>query len=339
VINRRVVLRSRPVEVPAPTDFGVVEGDVPEPAPGQALIRNLFFSLEPSIRARLDGVETYMPPIGIDDVIESPTVGKVVRSNDPSFQEGEIVYGFTSWQDYTLVSPETLLLDRLQPQADMPLSYYIGALGGSGTTAYVGLHDIGQIKQGDTVVISAAAGAVGSVAGQIARLRGCKVVGLVGSPEKASLITDKLGFDVAIDYKQTPDLAAAVREACPEGVDLYFDNVGGSTLDALLTCMKMFGRVTACGMMAGYNHHDRPPAMRNLFEIVGRMLRVQGFLLPAYAQSVPKALEELHAWVRSGDLVVLENLSHGIEEAPAAFCRLMSGQTIGKTLVALDGVT
>jgi NADPH-dependent curcumin reductase CurA len=233
---------------------------VPEPAPGQALIRNLFFSLEPSIRARLDGVETYMPPIGIDDVIESPTVGKVVRSNDRHFQEGEIVYGFTSWQDYTLVSPETLLLDRLQPQADMPLSYYIGALGGSGTTAYVGLHDIGQIKQGETVVISAAAGAVGSVAGQIARLRGCKVVGLVGSPEKASLITDKLGFDVGdrlqADARTSP---AAVREACPEGVDLYFDNVGGSTLDALLTCMKMFGRVTACGMMAGYNHHDRPP--------------------------------------------------------------------------------
>ena len=128
-----------------------------------------------------------------------------------------------------------------------------------------------------------------------------------------------------------------MRDACPEGVDLYFDNVGGSTLDAMLTCMNLFGRITACGMMAGYNHHDRPPAMRNLFEIVGRMLRVQGFLLPAYAQSVPKALEELHAWVRSGDLVVLENLSHGIDEAPAAFCRLMSGQTIGKTLVALDG--
>lgn len=336
MINRRVVLRSRPAHVPEPGNFEVVEVPRPEPGEGELLVRNLFFSMEPAIRARLDDRVTYMPPIGLGEPIQSPTVGRVVRSNHPGYAEGEILFGFNDWQDYVLVSDDTLLLDRVRPEEGVPLSHYIGALGGSGTTAYVGLHDVGGIQAGETVVVSAAAGAVGSVAGQIARLRGCRVVGLVGSAEKAAVITDKLGFDVAIDYRATPDLAAAVAEACPDGVDLYYDNVGGATLDAMLLNMKTYGRIVACGMMAGYNQQDRPPGIFNLWEIVARQLKMEGFLLPTYTASIPQALRELHDWVRSGDLVVLENVTHGIHRAPEAFCHLMAGSTIGKTLLALD---
>jgi NADPH-dependent curcumin reductase CurA len=247
-----------------------------------------------------------------------------------------VLFAFTRWQDYTLLSADALLLERLQPEEGIPLSYYVGALGGSGCTAYVGLHDVGGIKEGETVVVSAAAGAVGSVAGQIARLRRCKVVGLVGSADKASIVEDRLGFDVVINYREAGDLAAAVAEACPDGVDLFFDNVGGATLDALLLCMKTYGRIVNCGMIAGYNRQDRPPAVHHLWEVVARQLRMQGFLLPTYAATIPNALEDLHRWVRSGELVVLENVSRGIDQAPDAFCRLMSGRTIGKTLVELD---
>lgn len=340
--NRRVVLRSRPAHVPEPGNFELVECAVPEPGEGEMLVRNLFFSMEPAIRARLDDRMTYMPPIGIGEPIQSPAVGRVVRSNHPAYDEGQLLFGFTDWQDYVVFGDDTLLLDRVTPEEGIPLSYYIGALGGSGTTAYVGLHDVGRLQGGETVVVSAAAGAVGSVAGQIARLRGCRVVGLVGSAEKAALITDRLGFDVAIDYRAADDLALAVAEACPDGVDLYYDNVGGATLDAMLLNMKTYGRIVGCGMIAGYNQQDRPPGIYNLWEIVARQLTMQGFLLPTYAASIPKALEELHGWVRSGDLIVLENVSHGIHRAPQAFCHLMAGSTTGKTLLALEadeGVT
>ena len=334
--NRRVVLRSRPAYVPEPANFEIEVCPVPEPGEGEVLVRNLYFSMEPAIRARLDDRVTYMPPIGPGEPIQSPAVGRVVRSNHPDYDEGQLLFGFTDWQDYVVFSEDTLLLDRVTPEEGMPLSYYIGALGGSGTTAYVGLHDVGDVQAGETVVVSAAAGGVGSVAGQIARLRGCRVVGLVGSPEKAALITEKLGFDVAIDYRATDDLAAAVAEVCPDGVDLYYDNVGGATLDAMLLNMKTYGRIVGCGMIAGYNQQDRPPGIYNLWEIVARQLQMQGFLLPTYAASIPKALEQLHAWVRAGDIVVLENVTHGIHRAPEAFCHLMAGNTIGKTLLELD---
>lgn len=334
--NRRVVLRSHPPHIPTPDNFDVVETAVPEPGDGEMLVRNLYLSMEPAIRARLDGKETYMPPIGLGEPIQSPTVGRVVRSNNAEYQEGDILFGFTNWDDYVVMSGETLLLERIQPEEGVPLSYYVGALGGSGTTAYVGLHTIGGIQPGETVVVSAAAGGVGSVAGQIARLRGCPVVGLVGSPDKAELITGRLGFDAAINYRETDDVAGAVAEACPDGVDLYYDNVGGATLDAMLVNMKTMGRIVACGMMAGYNQQDRPPAVYNLWEVVARQLRLQGFLLPFYPDGIKEALVELHTWVRSGELVVLENVTHGIHQAPETFCRLMAGTTVGKTLLELE---
>ena len=331
--NRRVVLRSRPAHVPDRENFGVVEVDVPEPGPEQALVRNLYISVEPAIRPRLDGVDTYMPPIGIGEPIQSPTLGKVVRSNHRKWREGDVLFGFNNWEDYTIFSDETLLLEHLGPREGVPLSYYVGPLGGSGGAAYVGLHDVGQIKAGETVVVSAAAGGVGSVAGQIARIRGCRVVGLVGSAEKAAIVRDRLRFDEVINYRETPDLAAAVREACPDGVDLFFDNVGASTLDALLLCMNMYGRIVNCGMIAAYNQGDQPPPVHHLWEVVARQLRMQGFLLLETSQA---AAEDLHDWVASGELVVLENVTRGIDNAGEAFSHLMAGSTVGKTLIELD---
>jgi NADPH-dependent curcumin reductase CurA len=331
--NRRVVLRSRPAHVPDRENFEVVEVDVPEPGPEQALVRNLYFSAEPAIRPRLDGTDTYMPPIGIGEPIQSPTLGRVVRSNHREWREGDILFGFNNWEDYTTFSDDTLLLQHLRPREGVPLSYYVGPLGGTGGAAYVGLHDIGRVETGETVVVSAAAGGVGSVAGQIARIRGCRVVGLVGSAEKAAIVRDRLRFDVVINYRETRDLAAAVRDACPDGVDLYFDNVGGATLDALLTCMNPFGRIVCCGMIATYNQQDQPPPVHHLWEVVARQLHVQGFLLLEMSQT---ALDDLHDWVGSGELVVLENVTRGIEHAGEAFCHLMAGSTVGKTLIELD---
>ena len=235
MINRSVVLRSRPTDVPQLENFAIAEREVPEPGRGQMLVRNLYLGVEAGIRTRLNEEVTYIPPIGLGEPIESPTLSEVVRSEHPDFKEGEILVGMAPWSEYALLSEETMLLERVQPAEGTPLSHHIGALGSSGITAYVGMHAVGDLQPGETVVVSAAAGAVGSVAGQIARIRGCRVVGLVGSADKAAVLTDRLGFDAAINYREAPDLAQAVNEACPDGVDVFFDNVGGPTLDAMLT--------------------------------------------------------------------------------------------------------
>jgi NADPH-dependent curcumin reductase CurA len=286
---------------------------------------------------------TDIAPIGLGDPIESPTMSVVVRSEHPDYKEGEILFGMAPWSDFAVLSEQTMLLERLHPKEETPRSYYMGALGSSGLTAWVGMHAIGDLQAGETVVVSAAAGSVGSVAGQIARLRGCRVVGLVGSADKAAILTDRLGFDVAINYREKPDLAQAVSEVCPDGVDVFFDNVGGPTLDAMLTCMRARvlpsdrrARVACCGMVAGYNE-DRPLPILNMWEVVARQIRIEGFLVWTYPELHTRAREELEAWVSSGELVVIENISHGLEEAAGALCRLLSGATTGKTLVEVDG--
>jgi len=341
--NRSVVLRSRPTDVPQLENFGIADGEVPEPGPGQMLVRNLCLGVEAGMRTRLNEEVTYIPPIGIGEPLESPTLSQVVRSENPAYQEGEILVGMAPWAEYALLSDQTMLLERVHPAEGTPLSYYIGALGSSGMTAYVGMHAVGDPQPGETVVVSAAAGAVGSVAGQIARIRGCRVVGLVGSADKASTLTDRLGFDAAVNYREVDDLAQAVNEACPDGVDVFFDNVGGPTLDAMLMCMKprvmptdRRARIACCGMVAGYNK-DEPLPILNMWEVVARQIRIEGFLVWTYPELHARAREELEGWVRSGELVVLENVSRGLDEAAGALCRLMSGATTGKTVVSLDG--
>lgn len=300
------------------------------------LVRNLYFSLEAAIRGWLDGKANYFEPIPLGGAIRGPSVAKVVASRLEGFHEGDIIFGLHHWEDYSLSDANTILLSKLDPAPDLPLSYYSGGLGGSGHTAYVGLHEIGKIQAGDTVVISAAAGATGSMATQIAKLRGCRVVGIVGGDDKAELIIHQLGADAAINYKTCGDLAAAVMAACPEGVDVYFDNVGGKTLDAMLSCMNTFGRIIGCGMISDYNDQDNPTPIYNMWKLVEKELTLKGFLLYTYMEQVPAASAQLHEWVRAGKITVLENITEGLPKAGWAYSEMMRGATIGKNLVAMD---
>jgi NADPH-dependent curcumin reductase CurA len=334
-VNRQIVLRSWVRGEPTPAHFGQLEAPIPAPRTGELLVRNLYFSLEPAIRGWLEGKANYFPPIPLGGAIRGPTVGRIIQSNLPGFQAGELVYGLNHWEDYSIVRADTVLLEKIRPEAGTPLSYYLGALGGSGQTAYVGLHEVGRIRPGQTVVVSAAAGATGSLAGQIARLRGCRVIGVVGSADKARLVQQRLGFHAAVNYRATADLPAAILEVAPDGVDVYFDNVGGPTLDALLLTMKAHGRIVACGMISDYNRTDHPHPITNLWQIVARQLTMQGFLLFAYEAARPAARAQLERWVRSGELVALEQITHGLVNTPAAYCELMTGRTSGKALVEL----
>ena len=336
MINRQIVLASHPQGVPLPSDFACVEAAVPSPSTGQMLVRNMYFSLEAAIRGWLDGKANYFEPIPLGGAIRGPSVAQIIESKLDGFEVGDIIFGLHHWEDYSLSDANTVLLPKLSPKAGIPLSYYSGGLGGSGQTAYVGLHEIGKIAPSDTVVISAAAGATGSMACQIAKLCGCRVVGIVGSDEKARLITNTLGADAAVNYKAVDDLAQAVAAACPEGVDVYFDNVGGRTLDAVLTCMNAFGRVIGCGMISDYNDPDNPTPIYNLWKIVEKELTMRGFLLYSYMDKVPEAMEQLHAWVEQGEITVLENITEGLPNAGRAYSDMMKGATVGKNLVRVD---
>ncbi len=335
--NRQIVLNSRPDGDPVPDNFRVAEGKRPKPGPDQMLVRNLYFSMEPATRGWLDNNDkNYFEPLKIGEAIRSIAMGEVVASNNPKYAVGDIVRGLLAWEEYSIATDETILLEKMAIRQGVPPSYYLGALGGSGETAYVGLHQIGRIQPGETVVISAATGGVGHIAGQVAKLHGCRTVGLVGSAEKARIAREELGYDVTINYRERPDLVAALREACPEGVDVYFDNVGGATLDAMLLSMKAMGRIVCCGMIASYNQSDNPPPILNIWQIVARQIEMKGFLLYSYAEHIPEALRTLEGWVQSGKLKVLENKRVGLEQTPNLFCDLMGGRTTGKSLVELE---
>ena len=335
--NRQVVLASYVTDAAKPENFALSEGPVPEVEEGQFLLRNRYFSMEPAIRGWVDGKANYFEPIPIGGVIRGPSVGQVIKSRNADFAEGEFVYALNQWEDYSICDSDAILLEKLTPEAGIPLSYYVGSLGGAGATAYIGLREVGLIQAGQTVVVSAAAGATGSMAGQIARLCGCKVIGIVGSDDKAELIIEQFGFDAAVNYK-TDDVTAAVMAIAPDGVDIYFDNVGGPVLNAMLKTMKVYGRIVACGMISDYNRTDNPNPITNLWEMVSRQLTMQGFLLPTYQAKVPAAMAQLEEWIRADKITVTENITEGFANTPKAFCELMSGKTVGKALVKIDGL-
>jgi NADPH-dependent curcumin reductase CurA len=336
-INRQIVLNSRPQGDPVPGNFRLAEAAMPTPGPGELLVRNRYLAMEPATRGWLDDNDkNYFEPLRIGQAVRSIAMGEVIASNNPEYTVGNIVRGLLAWEEYSIATDDTILLEKIALTPGVPPSYYLGALGGSGETAYVGLHRIGRIQPGETVVISAATGGVGHVAGQVARLHGCRTVGLVGSAEKARIATDELGYDATINYREKPDLVAALRETCPEGVDVYFDNVGGATLDAMLLSMKMMGRIVCCGMIASYNKPDDPPPIFNIWQMVARQIEMKGFLLYSYAEHIPDALRTLESWVRSGELRVLENKHVGLERTPELFCDLLAGRTTGKSLIELE---
>jgi len=333
-VSRRIILGERPVGEPRPGDFRFVSAEVPELRSGQFLIANLILSMDPAIRGFLDDRESYLPPVAIGEAVRGMTLGRVIESENPAFPVGAIVRALAAWEELSVLSADALGLEMVAPASGVPLECYMGMLGASGLTAWIGLHEIGRISPGQTVVISAAAGAVGNIAGQIAALHGCRVVGLVGSAAKAARIR-AIGFHDAIEYRNHPDLGAAIRAACPGGVDVYFDNVGGATLEAMLPEMRVHGSVVVCGMVSDYNHQEAPYPVRTLWQLVVKRLTMRGFLTYEHADRIPFAQSQLDRWVQTGALRSLDNIHVGIESTPAAFIALMNGSTVGKTLVRL----
>lgn len=336
MMNRRIVLASRPHGIPVAENFTVEDVPVPELAEGEALLENRLFAIDPAIRGMLDDVKSYLPPVAIGGLIPAMVLGRVVKSRNPDFREGDWGRGFMGWEAYSVLNPANFAFEKVRVSDDLPLSVYMGAVGWSGITAYVGLKRYGEMQAGDDVLVSAAAGAVGSVAGQVARLSGCRVIGTVGSPEKARIVTDMLGMDGAINYRATDNLDSEIARHFPDGISLYFDNVGGATLDAVLPRMKAFGRISVCGMIANYNHQTDPYRLRNIWQVLVNRITMRGFLAYEAADMVHEAEDALAAWVRSGELIATENMSTGLDSAPGAFIRLMSGETTGKTLVRIN---
>ncbi len=330
---RRVVLVRRPPGEPAEADFRIEEVPVPEPGPGQFLARVIYLSLDPYMRGRMREAASYAQPVALGEVMTAGAVGEVVKSNHPHFQVGDIVEDTMGWQEYAVGPGRTAR--KIDP-AQGPISYANGVLGMPGMTAYFGLFEVGQPKPGETVVVSAASGAVGQIVGQLAKIAGCRAVGIAGGTGKCAYVKDELGFDAAIDYKAAgSNLAAAVKAACPNGVDVYFDNVGGPVSDAVLANLNFFARVSLCGAISQYNTAESGP--RWLYSFVGKRATARGFIVWDFNMRYGPALRQMSEWVRSGRIKYKEDIvDGGIEKAPAAFIGLLKGENFGKLQVKLS---
>ncbi|MBX6375364.1 MAG: NADP-dependent oxidoreductase [Acetobacteraceae bacterium] len=335
--NLQVLLRRRPVGAPTPEDFEIVETPVPEPAEGQVLVRARYLSLDPYMRGRMSDAPSYAKPVELGAVMEGRTAGEVVASRDPRFRPGDLVAGGYGWQRFSAVSGDRLIK---VDEAEAPLSAWLGVLGMPGLTAWVGLEDIGQPKAGETVVVSAASGAVGQVAGQIAKIRGCKVIGIAGGPAKCDFVVRELGFDACLDHRG--DLNRQLDAACPEGIDVYWENVGGPVQAAVFPRLRDFGRMVMCGMIAQYNEAPgsdaagAPPGP-NLGPVVRKRLRIQGFIVsdtgwPRY----PQFRAQMVGWMKDGRIKWREDVVEGLRNAPEAFIGLLQGKNFGKLVVKVD---
>ena len=334
--NQQIVLASRPAGEATVSNFRLVETPVPALADGQVLVRHHYLSLDPYMRGRMNDGKSYAQPQPLDAVMIGGTVGEVVESRHPGFAAGDQVVGMGGWQQYSVVDASQLGMLRKVDTTHMPLAAYLGAVGMPGVTAWVGLTQIIAPKEGETVVVDAASGAVGSAVGQLAKARGCRVVGLAGGADKCAYVIDELGFDACIDYRQHPDLKSmlrALKEAAPNGIDGHFENVGGLILDAVMLRMNAFGRIAFCGMIAGYNGEPIPMANPSLI-LVSR-LKLQGFIVSEHMNLWPQALKELGTMVATGKLKYRETVADGLAAAPEAFLGLLKGRNFGKQLVKL----
>jgi NADPH-dependent curcumin reductase len=329
-MNRQVRLAARPVGYPKETDFRLVESPVPEPGTGEFLVRVIYLSLDPYMRGRMSDARSYVPPVTLGDVMEGGTVGEVVRSNHPGYAVGDIVEGRLGWQEYAVSAGKGVR--KLDPTV-APISTALGVLGMPGLTAYFGLLEVGQPKPGETVVVSAASGAVGGLVGQIAKLKGCRAVGLAGSDAKVDYITRELGFDAGINYRMAPDLDAALHAACPGGIDVYFDNVGGRITEAVSRHVNPFARFAICGLISQYNLTEPELAPRNERFVLVNRVRIQGFIVFDFAARYRDGLAQLTEWVRQGKLKYREHFVDGLERAPAALIGLLQGKNFGKMVV------
>jgi NADPH-dependent curcumin reductase CurA len=328
---REIRLTSRPSGVPTADNFAVAEVELPDPAQGQALVRNLWMSVDPYMRGRMYDRESYVPPFQIGEALQGGAIGEVVASSDPSLQKGDLVESFLGWREAFIApagSLQKLPAHNVAPQA------FLGVLGMPGLTAYAGLLEIGQPQAGNTVFVSGGAGAVGSVVAQIAKIKGCKVVASVGSEEKARWLKSA-GVDEVVNYKSCGNLLEAVRVAAPNGIDVYFDNVGGDHLEVALEVANPFARFVECGMISQYNNLSSQPGPNNLFYIVGKSLKLQGFIVIQFQHLRDKFVADMTQWIGEGRMKWEETVFSGIENAPSAFIGLFSGANTGKMLVKL----
>ena len=329
-VNRRVTLASRPVGFPQESDFSLDQAEVPSPGPGEVLVRSLWVSVDPYQRGRMSTQRSYAKGLELGDVVTAQAVGEVVESNDSRYAPGDIVLGQLGWQNYAVARGGALR--KVPPGIEPQLALHV--LGQTGLTAYFGLLDVGKAVAGDTVVVSAAAGAVGSIAGQIARIAGCRTVGIAGGADKLEDLRDLYRFDDAIDYKGG-DVRAAVKAACPDGVDVYFDNVGGEISAAVHPRMNVGARIAICGQVSQYNAERPEPTFYPQLLIVYRA-RMQGFLVTDYAHRFGEAIPRLARWVASGEIRYRETVTEGLENAPRAFIGMLNGENRGKALVRVS---
>jgi NADPH-dependent curcumin reductase len=330
--NRQLKLVARPDGPVKPSDFELTTAPVPTPDDGQVVVRVQYLSLDPAMRGWMADRPSYLPPVPLGDVMRAIGVGRVVASNDPKVAVGDHVRGLFGAQDYALVPSSEA--HRVDPGL-APLPRFLGALGGSGMTAYFGLLDVGAAKEGDTVVVSGAAGSVGTIVGQIAKVKGCRAVGIAGGPEKCRYLTDELGFDAAIDYKHD-DVRAALKQHCPKGVDVYFDNVGGELLDIVLGRIARNARVVICGAISQYDNRDEVRGPANYLSLLVQRARMEGFIVFDYAARYREATLAIAGWMAEGKVKAHEDVAEGLENFVAAFQRLFRGENTGKLVLKID---
>ena len=331
--NRQIQLASRPEGEPKPADFRLVESEAPAPKDGEVLLRTLWLSLDPYMRGRMSAAKSYVKPVEIGETMVGGTVSEVVESRHKDFKKGDVVASMVGWQDYAL--SDGSMLRKLDPKA-APISSALGVLGMPGMTAYFGLSEIGKPKAGETVVVSAASGAVGSIVGQIAKLKGCRTVGVAGGPEKCRYVVNELGFDACVDHRAAV-LPAKLAEACPKGVDVYFENVGGATWSAVLPLFNNYARVPVCGLIAHYNDTalpsgpDRTPLLMRA--VLSKRLTLRGFIVFDFFGRAEEFYRDMGGWVRDGKIKYREDIIEGLEKAPAGLIGMLKGKNFGKLLV------
>jgi NADPH-dependent curcumin reductase CurA len=331
-VNRRWLLQSRPEGLVSESNFRMTEEPIPVPADGQVLVRTLWLSFDPTQRGWMSR-DSYLPMVPLGDVMRAAGVGQVVQSRHSGYQPGEFVQGGFGWQDYIATDGQGFLAMRKLPP-DVPANLALSLFGITGLTAYFGMIDVGQIKAGETVVVSGAAGSTGSVAGQIGKIKGCRVIGTAGGKEKCDWLVKEAGFDAAIDYK-SENIGARLSELCPNGIDVFFDNVGGEVLNEVLARINIKARIVLCGAISRYNETVPPPGPANYFNLTGRRARMEGFIILDYAPRYPEAIEALSGWLRQGRLIQKEDVAHGLENAPKTLARLFTGDNFGKQLLKI----
>ena len=328
--TQQIVLASRPTGLPTQDNFRIEDVDLPELNDGEILLKGMYYSVDPYMRGRMNDAKSYVPPFQIDQPIQGGVVGKVAESKSGKYQSGDVVVGMFPWQkDFIATEKEARKIDTSMA----PASYYLGVLGITGLTAYFGLMDIGKPKAGETVVVSGAAGAVGIAVGQIAKIQGCHVVGIAGSDEKTKLLTTEFGFDDAINYKATPDMNKAIAAACPKGVDVYFDNVGGDISDAVIKNINFHARIPLCGQISLYNSTETPMGPRLQPMLLTRSVLMQGFIITNYQARFPEGIQKLAQWIKEDKLKFTETIEHGFENLPKALLGLFNGNNTGKMIV------